>query len=335
MNKLLLSIALVFALTASASAKTYEFSFAHTYPNTHVLTKWLEGWAARLATDTNNQLQVHMFPNSSLVKTDEMPAAVKNGGVEMAIVGNNAPETLPHISLFGMPFLVKDAEHGTKLAMALQETSECRQDYEKLGVPMISWSSTIACLASTGDPVRHPKDLAGKRVIVWFPTQVEEVKSWGGVPILTPIQDTYVALQRGMGEVIYCQIPPVTNMKLNELVKYVTPIPSQTMVSAIIVNKAAYDELPKDLQEKLRQSLNYETAMSISKQIEADGQRTLTICRDGGIEVISLTPEQLAPFKGAAMAAQKPYFLDILRYAKVPDAEAWYNKVITLSDSID
>jgi len=334
MKKMLISLVLIVCMAAPAWAKE-EINFQSFWNPPHQLNRTiLEPWCAGMAKATGGKVVIHYNPQDALVKADAVPGALRRGSLDAGgIQLSTAMSSMPLSNLMALPFLVQDAAEGAILAEKLQETfPEIRAEITNNNYHLLATITTDKfALASTKAPIRTPADLAGKRVLVWAPYQIEEVRAWGGMPVQIPPMESYMALQRGLGEVVYCPFPAVAQMKLDEVAKYVTPIPARVLPMMLVMNKNLYDKLPAEAKKYLDETTGSVMNRQIGEALVALSAEDVTRLEAAGVTIHNLSLEEQGVFKNAAAAANRAYWVDIMRRNKVADPEAWITKVEKLA----
>lgn len=320
-----------------AAERVYEINVASTVSTIHPVHLSLVKILGRIEEKSQGRLQFHIFDNSTLVKADGMFRAVKSGGADIgllapAFVAADMPYSFSH----DMPFLSSDPLKAGDLMWAMRELPEIQAEFQRANAePLWAYSSEKLAFGSLHTPIRSMADLRGKRVLVWQPRQSEEVKGWGGIPVQVPMSDTYVALQRGMGEALYAPAPVFASLKLQEIIKYLTIVPSSFTGMWCPINKDRMASLPEDLQRLIRE----ETGMKATReQCEMTRNALLNdfqTIRAAGVEIIELTPEEIAPWKEANIRALTPYWQDILKRGGEKEPDAWIQKVRNLAATVE
>ncbi len=336
LTSLCAGLALLFAGSAAQAAE-FEMSFQSVYPpaqtaNIDILVPWAESFAK----DSGGKYVVNFFPTSAIVDTLETFHAVKSGMLDIGGGAPNAfPKEGPNTLLIRLPFAAKNALHGTLLAEKLwEEIPEFRQEFEDVGVTLAYWASASYGMYSVKTPITKPEDLKGKRVLVLSPIDVEDVKAFGGVPVFITVSDAYVGLQRGMGEVLYTAVPYAKGLRIMEVAKYATVIPSVTNLMGMVVNRDAYNDAPEELRQMLQDKSGQEFARSIAKTLDQDLLDAEKEFEAAGCKVIHLTDEQLDAFVTAIQPMIESYWTDYYTSVGMTDSAAKIKRVQELSESI-
>jgi len=316
---------------ALASEEIFYQSF---WGTAHRLNKAIiEPWCKGMETATAGKMVMHFNALNTLVKPNAMPRAIKNGSLEAGgILLQTASSMMPLSQLLSLPFLVQNAEEAAVMAWKMLETfpeirAEAHAHFHILSV----LGSDRYAFGSVKNPIRTPADLAGKRVLVWTPHQIEEIKAWGGIPVQISSSETYMGLQRGLGEVAYVPFPAMQSDKLAEVVKFITPIPSRVLPLAIVINKEIWTNLPSEAKNYLNSTTGAHLGLRLGQALVNLSAEDVVRHTAIGCTFHELTHEEQAAFKQAAAAANQAYWGDMLRRNKVEDPEGWIAKVEKLA----
>lgn len=334
MKKLALMLILGFVLGASTAFAAEEFNFQSAWTIAHHLNKsHLEPWCEAITKASNGKIIVHFNGNNALVKTDAAPTALKNGVLDFAgLQMQVAVSSMPLSQLIALPFLVQNAEEAGILYRKMYAAfPEMREELAKNFKVLTLYGSDRYAFGALHGLIKSPADLKGKRVIVWAAYQMDEVKAWGGLPVLTASSETYMGLQRGLAEVAYVPVPAFESNKISEVAKYVTVIPSRSLPIIIAANHDVWNSLPKDLQDFIAKS-GAELGEALGPALVELSERDLAKhVKENGTIVHHLTLEEQQVFKDAAAEANQAYWVDMLKRNGVKNPEEWIAKVEKLA----
>ena len=334
MKKLLLLLALVFCVTALPANAAEEYTVQSFWSPSHKLNKvFWQAWCEEITNKSNGQVVFHYYPLNGLVKADAMPGAVRGGSLDIGgIQLQTAVAMLPHSQAIALPFLVQNAKEACTLyPLMFEKFPEMRQEVEKNFKFLAAMGSDRYAFASNNMLIKTPADIKGKRVLVWAPYQIKEVESWGGLPVQVTSAETYMGLQRGLGEIAYVPCPAVESSKLNEVAKYITYIPSRSLPIVILMNKDSWESLPDDVKKLVEETTGTKLSHFIGDQLMQLTEEDIEKHHAKGCQTYHLTLEEQQAFKDLAANANKEYWNDMLKRNGVKDPEAWINKVEKLA----
>lgn len=255
MKKLIVSAALLAASSAALAQQPTILKIAHFWPPTaHAQQKVLEPWCAKLAEQSNQQLQCQLYPSMQLGGTPAQLIQQAIDGVAdivWTLPGYTAGR-FPSMEVMELPFLTKDAEGGSRAAWEI---------YEKYGQKDFANVKPLAFnvhdrgqLHNNKRPITKVADFKGLKMRA--PTRLTNkmLAALGATPVAVPLPQTPDAVSKGVidGYVMPWEVVPT--MKLHEMTKYHSEINAPepvfyTTLFTIAMNQAKYDSLPPALQK--------------------------------------------------------------------------------------
>ncbi len=335
MKKILLLLAVIFCLGAGPAFAAEEFTYQSFWAAAHPLNKTIiEPWCKGVAEVSKGKVVLHYNANNTLVKADAVPGAIRSGNLDTGgIQLQTAVAMMPLSQLPALPFIVQDAEEAGALFRAMIKTfPEVRQEIEKNFKLVAVAASDRYSFASTNGLIKTPADLKGKRVLVWAPYQIDEVKAWGGLPVQVASSETYMGLQRGLGEVAYVPAPALDSNKLSEVAKYLTLIPSRSLPMIIVVNKDVWKMLPKEVQKYMEEEggdkLGKRLGTGLVELTKSDNVKHVQVNK---CELYELNLAEQKAFRDMAAEANEKYWVEMLQRNGVKNPKEWIAKVEKLA----
>ncbi len=333
MKKVLLILA-VLCFCASPALAAEEYSVQSFWGSAHHLNKvFWEAWCKDMTDKSGGKAVFHYYSLNTLVKSDGVATAIKAGNLDAGgIQMQTAVSMMPHSQVLGLPFLVQNAREACVLYAKMFETfPEMRDEVNKNFKLLAAFGSDRYAFASNNVLIKTPADLKGKRVLVWAAYQMDEVKSWGGQPVQIASSETYMGLQRGLGEVAYVPAPAVESNKLSEVAKNITLIPSRTLPMILAINHDSWKTLPKEVQKQVEETTGPKLSEFIGTELVKLTDGDMEKHKASGCTVYMLSLEEQKVFKDAAAEANNAYWADMLSRNGVKDPKAWIAKVEKLA----
>ncbi|MBN2061406.1 MAG: TRAP transporter substrate-binding protein DctP [Deltaproteobacteria bacterium] len=323
--------------TEAASKKVYELNVSHHLPAVHPIHLNLVERTKKIESLSNGKLKFIIYDNCTLSKPQAVWKAIRDGGVDIGLVNPNMlPADFPHAVIHDMSFLNSDALRSSLLMYEMCQMDEVKAEIDiGNGMLLYALSSDRWSLGSANFPIHAMDALKGKRVIVNQAT--DEIKSWGGNPVFVPIPEVYLALQRGMGDVFYGPTPMFAPMKLQEVVKYMTVIPSTMTAALFLMNKNAFSSLPEDLQKILLDNTGKEATYDVGRIIRDACLSDIKKLSQSGVQfhILKSNSEELKPWQEASDPVMLPYWKDILTRGGEKNPDKWIQKVRELASSVE
>jgi C4-dicarboxylate-binding protein DctP len=249
---------------------------------------------------TNGQVEVQVFPSSSLYGDKEEMEALQANNVQMIapsmtkLVGFE-----PAFQIVDMPFLFAsdeaveqfwDGEWGQKMYSKIEPQGI-------LGLAF--WPNGFKNFTNGKKPVSTPADLKGLK----FRTQAGKVleaqfTAVGAGAATIPFGETYTALQQGTVDGQENTFNNIDTQKYAEVQKYLTVSQHGRLDYVVLTNETFWTGLPDDIRtaitEAMQESTEYER--QLAKELDKQSFENL---KAAGMEITELTPEQRQAFVDA------------------------------------
>lgn len=245
-------------------------------------------------------VEVEVYPNSSLFDIDEGLEALQAGNIQMlsgptaALVGMD-----PAYQLYNMPFLFESTEQLRNFDKS-EEGLLLRSKIEKNNLKILStWFGNFKQITNSKRPVNSPEDLEGLKMRVMAGGLLEEQYTMlGASAVVLPYSELYMALQQGTIDGQENSFTEIATANLFEVQDYLTVTNHAPGSYPFITNKEFWDGLPEDIKVELETIIDEveEEIASVVSDIEARDLQTL---EDSGIEITTLSTEELEAFKEA------------------------------------
>ena len=153
---------------------------------------------------------------------------------------------------------------------------------------------------------------------------MDQVRSWGGIPVLIVPGDTFMALERGLGDVFFGPLPTGVAYGLLNLksVRDVTVLPATTVFLAFVVNSEVWDSLPARDQALMEKSAAGKSAEA-GRLLYERTNRDMEAMRRAGCAVHVLDSAQFQAFRAANSTLLANWWISKLGKLGVRDAKAF------------
>ncbi|MCX8021370.1 MAG: TRAP transporter substrate-binding protein DctP [Syntrophorhabdaceae bacterium] len=133
-------------------------------------------------------------------------------------------------------------------------------------------------------------DLKGLNIRV-SPLYLQAVKGWGGNPVVMPLSDVYIALERNVVDGYCMPSVGIRDYGVHKQTKYMVDPGFYTVPNPLMINMKVWGKLPKKLQDVLT-----EAAIEAEKKItaiyqEMEKQERPILIKEG-IQIITLPPAE-------------------------------------------
>ncbi len=341
MNKLwkkllVTSTLLAFTLPSLAIAEV-DFNYQSLYTPAHTFIINIgKPWEKELPEKSNGVLKPYVFTSSSLVAQNEAVSAIMDGSLDM---GSISPvfslDVLPLTAFINIPFGSDDAIHSTEMLYEIYATNpEIKKELDTPGHLLNMWGADKFGFFSKTGPITSVEDIKGKRVLIWNGQLVEQIKAWGGVPVQVAPNDTYIALERGMGDILFAPLPSGVANKFMEVAKDITPVPASSFIIFTWASNDFWNYLSdeeKAIITKTTEPWGRKTAQLLVESTAKD----IETMKANGCTFYELSPEEMNKFKELAI----PPFVEYLRreFDRLgidKDPQEWVDYVYSVSEKV-
>ncbi len=247
-----LSVLLIFLFPLTVAAETINLSFAFQDSETsHGYTQALAPWAKDVEEATGGRLKITVYPSQTLTKGKDAWNAVKSGIADIAWCFHGYwPGMTPLADVISLPALpFSSAEQGSTALWKLYEKfPDIRKEFTENKV-LLLYTSDPYVLITTNKWVKSIEDIKGLKLRMTGGPPTKMVNALGGVPMLIPMPDNYISMQKGVIDGMGAPWEAMHAFKLYEVANYFTEVPFPSVYFSISMNKKRWDSLPKDIQD--------------------------------------------------------------------------------------
>ncbi|MFZ7101602.1 MAG: TRAP transporter substrate-binding protein [Peptococcaceae bacterium] len=271
----------------------------HPYDEKQPLHQGTVKFAEIVAQKTNGNVEIKIFPNSTLGSSRDLVEGLELGTIDMGLVPTtNVASFYKPIDIFYFPFIFRDREHAYKVA----DGPIGQKLYEGLlnekGIRTLAmFESGFRTITNSKKPIHTPADFSGiKMRIVDSPINLATFKALGANGSPMAISEVFTALQQGT---VDGQDNPIGNVYaygFYEVQKYITLTEHQWAGIMLMINDKTWNKIPDDYQKVIAEAAKEAEAWQ-RKEINAKEEEFLEIMQKAGMEVIQLTPEEKAMFQ--------------------------------------
>lgn len=248
------AVMLAATLVAGAGAETITLRFAHQNPDTGLSTKnCVEPWLKKIEEATGGKVKIQPYYGETLAKGKDMWNATKMGITDIGWAFHGYwPNMTPVTDVISLPAMsFTSAEKGSEVLWKLHEKYPVIQNEFKDVKVLLFYTSAPYTLITSKKPVASLDDLKGMKIRMTGGPPTEMVTALGAVPMLIPMPDSYISLQKGVIDGMGAPWEAIHVWRFYEVAKYYTEVPFPAVYFSIIMNKNKWNSLPKDVQEAI------------------------------------------------------------------------------------
>ncbi len=259
-----------------ADAAEFTYKAGHDLPPSHPMNLRLVQAAKKIGEEFGGRLVVQAYPNSQLGGDSQMLAQVRSGALELLLLGDNIlGQVVPAASIASLPFAF-DSYGQLWAAMDGELGNYIHAKIRAIGLQVFDkgWDVGFRDVITSDRQIHSADDMKGLKLRVpEAPIQVSFFKALGASPTPISSNEMYTALQTHLVDGAEQPLSSIEANKYDEVSKDISLTEHQPTTFETLANGAAYQRLPKNLQEILARNLG-EMAMLERADI-ADGEAEL------------------------------------------------------------
>jgi len=206
-----------------------------------------------------DRMEIELYFADQLVPTGELFRAMQKGTIDAVQSDDDSMASPTEVTVFGgyFPFASRYSLDVPVLFNQYGLNEIWDAEYSKVGVKHLSAGACDPCHFATKDPINSLADLKGKRVFT-FPTAGRFLSQFGVVPVTLPWEDIEVAVQTGeLDGIAWSGITEDYTVGWADVTNYfLTNNISGAWAGSFFANMDRYNELPADLQELLKLTMD-------------------------------------------------------------------------------
>lgn len=301
------ALALVLTVPEALAAEKLRISL-DTNPS-HVRNKTTELFVAELKRRTGDKFEIEIYPSAQLFRDRDVPRALRQGSVEMAIPGTWQLDGLePNMAISSLPaFYGLTEEFALKIMDGNVGHEINRRAEEKLRVKILGpWMNLgMQNFYSVSKPLNKHEDLAGMKMRYAGGTaNAERVKFLGANPTLIPWPDVPLALSSSAVDGIASTHESVASAKLWESgLKHAFEDRQWFGQYVPMVSQSFWAKLTPDLQKAVVES--WGAVIREGREMAAQGQKDARLeMEKHGVTVVTASNEALREVRQRMMSIQ-------------------------------
>lgn len=304
----------------AAPVKPIELKFHnHFAPAAFGNTGGVDPWIKLVQEKTGGKVKITNYPGSTLMKGTSAWEGTVSGIADISVIFvGYFPGQFSLSEAVTLPMLgIDTAESGSKIAWQL---------YSALPEIQQEWAGVKTLALFTTDPydlwtvkkqVKTMDDIKGLKIRAPAGPATEAMKALGAVPLLTPMEESYINLQKGVIDGIGSVAESTQGFRFYEVCKYAVSNSNMYLgLFAIGMNKDKWNSLPPDAQKAI-EGVSYEYGSAFFGKGIFDGAvagMMDTIKKEGFLDKITFTnlePAELDRWKTATAPVRDSWATNI------------------------
>lgn len=293
-------------LVASYASAAETWRMAHKMPPDSPEGMVFQLFADKVAELSGGELEIKIYPNEQLGKTDAVMEQMKLGTVQLYPEGSTyMNKWVEEIKFISSAFLFDDREHwvrfmNTDLVKGWYAKAAADAGVGILGDPTAVMRGPYRVMV-TNQEVASFDDVQGLQIRMAPSKIAVETWNWLGADVKTlPWTDVYQAIDKGIVSAVNSPIALVESMRFHEVAPHVARHDEYYQSIAFMMNQPAFDGLSPELQDVLL------------KAIADSGEYSVELMDQSATESIE------------RMKADGVTFIDVDRKPFIDRMQAWY-----------
>lgn len=232
------------SMQAPAAAQTIRV--AHWVPATHRVHDLMTAWSDALGAASGGRLTTQVFPAQQLGKAKDHYNMARDGIAHVTWVNPGyEPGRFPVFTTAELPFLMPDAAAG---ATHFDTWYRAYSDREMADVKYCAFVTHAPGVLHTNRPARLPEDVAGLKIRPANATVGRLIASLGGNNVMLSAPDSREAMERGIADGMTFPWHSLISFGIDSSLKYHLDAPFYVPATAIVLNRAWYEDLDPSLR---------------------------------------------------------------------------------------
>lgn len=283
---------IVSSSTLTAADKPIELKFAFPYFTTDPNYKTSVDWAKEIEKQSNGRVKITVYPGGALFKGQDTYDSIIKGVADLAF--GSFSYTSGRFPMYECLDYVPGYFKSAKATSLGQNAVYAKyKPKEMADVHIFYFIGNTSPRFMTKKPVRALEDLKNMQIRSVGSRKLL-IESMGAIPIGMPMDEAYDGLQKGIVEGILTTQETLVSYKLNEVLKYVTDMPTTGSTRFIIANMKVWKSLPPDIQ-KIFDDTTEKFMIYHSDALDREVKEAVeTSVKAGRVQVIKLSPQEEA-----------------------------------------
>lgn len=285
---------LVALSTPATAAETITLKAISAWPKTAIEYKawtiWSEIFDQMIAKKAPGELKVQLLGGPEVIKGPDQVPALQRGQVDIVYTsGAYYTNVLPEIDALKLSMFTPMEERANGAMAYLNELHQ-----KKLGVYYLGRLGLDAkFFVYLKKPVKSA-DFTGMNIRV-SPLYLQAIKGLGGNPVVMPLGDTYLALERNVVDGACSPGVGLREWGWQKQLKYVVEPGFYRIPNPFLVNLNTWNKLPQKLKDILRDA-TIEGEKKVVAEMEDLAKKERPALMAEGIQVIDLPPAEKEKF---------------------------------------
>ncbi|MEZ4321950.1 MAG: TRAP transporter substrate-binding protein DctP [Myxococcota bacterium] len=287
--------------TASANATTVV-KLATLAPEGSTWHKGLVRMGEEWKAATNGEVELKIYAGGVTGNETVMLRKMRIGQLHAAAITNlGLLEIDPSSQALNTPMLIMNYEELDYVMDAMRP--EFEKNIEDKGYIVLAWSDAGWARLFSKQALTDPADAGKLKIFTWEgdPGAVEMFKSAGFNPVVVAATDILPSLQSGLIDSFPTTPLGALAFQWFGLAPNMMDVPWAPLVGATVISKEAWESIPEQHRDKLRE-ISRTTGAEMKATIRKQDDKAIEVMKKYGLKVNTPTPEQRAKWEKLAAA---------------------------------
>jgi len=279
--------------------------------------KVFQFFADKVAEYSNGELEVKVFPNEQLGKTDAVMEQMQLGTVHLYAEGSTYMDKwVPDISWVSAAFIFDDRDHWVRFVNSDLVKGWYAEAAEQAGVEMLGDPTAVLRgpyrVMVSNKPVEGLDDVQGLKLRMHPDKLAHAIWTHLGADVKTLAwTDVYQAIDKGIVEAVNSPIALVESMRFDEVAPHIDRHDEYYQSIGFMMNKEAFDALPQQHREALLRA--YAEAGDQSFEVmNAAADASIARMKERGVTFVDLDRQ---PF----VESMQAFYMDMEAKGELPE----------------
>ena len=279
-------------------------------PNMVRLAKMVD----RIKERTRGAVTITIFPKNTLMKTPDVPKAVRGGTIEMDAIGLAFYGGVSDIAAILAPGFVGIST--TDIMRMLQAGSEGRklvdEHFAQLRIkPLVFWNQADIGFV-TFAPMNTVASFKGKKLRVSNETAALVLRALGAEPTVMGGAEAVDAMRRGIIDGSTCQPTCIVSRGYLDFAKSYNPWTVVPFVGMLTINLKVWNSLPANIQKIIQEEADAAGKYNTELVATLQGETMWNLALENGMSLMAIAPAERAKLQAIA----KPIYDDFVKNAR-------------------
>lgn len=276
---------------STAGGETRTIRVADTWDASHPMAAAIdEVFVPEIEEATDGALDIEVYHAGTLGNESDLWDGVRNGTLEVAVVGTPMNQEFPTMLISDWPFLYRDLEHARSVWTGEIAEDVSGQFHEKFPEAYIlGWGPNSARTFTSSKPLTSIDDFQGQKFrMPENPVHIGIAENLGASAQVIPLGDLFTALETGVVDGQDNGMVTVISEGFYEVQDYVYETNHIIATLELIVNAQFMDSLPEEQQQIVRDAAQA-TAEQAWDDYLASVEDDRAFLEENGVTVTELT----------------------------------------------